>query len=130
MLQVPVVHGKAGAWEGFEGGWQQQPTRKLSELKLSFTVHEREDCFVVVDWHGAVDDGPSNIKHQWQCLTPIHLSLLAGRTENRFSASPGLFLTGRRMRKYPDQNRLSGQASAANLVLSMCEQVKALGKKA
>ncbi|KAK1903631.1 Vacuolar transporter chaperone 2 [Dissostichus eleginoides] len=46
--------------------------------------------------------------------------------ELRTDSQPLLFFTSRRMRKYPDQGQQLGQASAGNLVLSVCERVKAI----
>lgn len=78
--------------------------------------------FVEDAWQRAVNDAPSNLSISDNISLPsITRRWLA---ELRTDSQALLFFTSRRMRKYPDQGQRLGQASAGNLVLSVCERVK------
>lgn len=78
--------------------------------------------FVLVVWQRAVNNAPSNLSISdnisLPSITPCWLKKLGT------DSHPPWSLTSRRMRKYPDQGQHLGQASAVNLVLSLCEWVK------
>ncbi|KAJ4945790.1 hypothetical protein JOQ06_023468 [Pogonophryne albipinna] len=69
---------------------------------------------------------PFAFRHQPPSPKPAVTSRVRQSGKLRTDSQPLLFFTSRRMRKYPDQGQRLGQASAGNLVLSVCERVKAI----